>query len=344
MADPIIELRGVTKRFAPGADAVRGLSFALAQGRFMALLGASGCGKTTTLRLIAGLEQPDEGEIWLNGARVSGGGKSTPPEQRRVGMVFQDYALFPHLTIAQNVAFAINRWPAPERDARVEELLRMTGLAGLGRRYPHELSGGQQQRVALARALAAKPSIVLLDEPFSNLDAALRSAMREDVREILRAAGATAIFVTHDQEEALSITDVVGVMSAGRMLQLGSPHDVYLRPTSREVASFVGEANFLPGRAAGQIVDCALGKLLLAAPAHGPVDVMVRPEALRLVPEAASSATLDRITFYGHDQAASVRFDDGLTLRVRMIPRPDLAANMRVRVVVQGPVVAYPTA
>ncbi|HWQ15494.1 MAG TPA: ABC transporter ATP-binding protein [Roseiflexaceae bacterium] len=341
-APPAIELRGVSKTYAGGVAAVRAVSLRLGRGVLLALLGPSGCGKSTTLRLIAGLEAPDAGEIALAGRRVAGPGAWVPPEERGVGMVFQDYALFPHLTVAENIAFPLNRLPARQRAARVAELLPLAGLQDLGGRYPHQLSGGQQQRVALARALAPRPLVVLLDEPFSNLDAALRKSTREEVRRMLREAGATAIFVTHDQEEAFSIADTVAVMRAGAVEQAGPPHEVYLRPATRQVATFVGEANFVPGQARGHLVECSLGAVPLAAPASGRVDVMVRPEMLALRPEPRGCGRVEHVTFFGHDQLVAVRMCDGALLQARTFPRLDLAPGAQVEVSVSGPVVAFP--
>jgi iron(III) transport system ATP-binding protein len=336
---PIIQLHHVSKRY-DSLVAVDDVSLSVEQGKLLALLGPSGCGKTTTLRLLAGLEMPDEGEVWLNGRRVAGDGVWVAPEDRHIGMVFQDYALFPHLNITQNITFALNALPQRERGKRADEMLALVGLAGAGERYPHQLSGGQQQRVALARALAPRPSVILLDEPFSNLDAALRKEMREEMGRILREAGATAVFVTHDQEEALSIADRVAVMQTGRVLQLDTPQRVYLLPASREVAAFVGEANFVPGMAQGETVLSALGALPLAQPARGEVDVVVRPEALLLEPDAAGRGEVESVYFYGHDQVAVVRLDD-LRLSARMWPRPDITAGARVALRVRGEVVAF---
>jgi iron(III) transport system ATP-binding protein len=287
------------------------------------------------------LEKPDSGEVWLEGRCVAGSGAWLPPEARRVGLVFQDYALFPHLTLAENIAFGLSQLNG-SKPQRVAEMLQLTGLDGLGERYPHQLSGGQQQRVALARALASRPPVVLLDEPFSNLDAALRKAMRQEVRQILRAIGATTLFVTHDQEEALSLADRVAVMDKGRVVQIGTPQEVYLRPATPELAVFLGEANFLPGEAHGRTVACALGKLLLATPATGTVSVMIRPEALRLTADPAGAGCLDEITFFGHDQMARVSVDR-LQLQARTWAQPELAAGLSVNIRVLGPVIAYPT-
>lgn len=342
-SNPVIDLQSVTRHF--GATlAVDGVSLSVGRGRLLALLGPSGCGKTTTLRLIAGLEQPDTGAIRLDGAVVAGRGAWVPPERRRVGLVFQDFALFPHLTVAENIAFALKRSHEPvARSKRVGEMLDLVGLIGLEKRLPHQLSGGQQQRVALARALAFAPAVVLLDEPFSNLDAALRKSMRADVRRILKQAGATALLVTHDQEEALSLADEVAVMEAGRIAQIGAPQEIYLRPATRAVASFVGDANLLPGWAHGDTATCALGQLPLAVPAHGAVSVLVRPEQIALAPgHNGEAGRVERLQFFGHDQLAEIRVSPDLSIHARTWPEDPLAPGARVRWTVQGPVVAYP--
>ncbi len=341
MSQPLIELRNVSKRFGE-AFAVKNLSLSVEQGGFLVLLGASGCGKTTTLRLIAGLEAPDSGEIWLNGERVAGGGDWVPPEERRVGMVFQDYALFPHLTVRANLAFAIHKMPTAQREARIREMLALVGMERYIDRYPHQLSGGEQQRVALARALTPNPSVVLLDEPFSNLDAALRRAMRDEVRRILRRAGATAVFVTHDQEEAFSLADTVAVMRHAELLQSGPPQEVYLQPVTREVAAFLGDANFLPGRANGSEVQCALGALPLLRGANGAVEVMLRPESIRLVPDANGQAEVVSVRFFGHDQLVKVRLASGEVLEARTWPLPDIEPGAHVQMSIRGAVMAYP--
>ena len=328
----------VEKRYGTTA-AVRNVSFAVERGSLVALLGPSGCGKTTTLRLIAGLEAPDAGSIWLDERKVAGNGVWVAPDARRVGMVFQDGALFPHLTVAQNIAFPLN---TRNGKGRVEELLTLVGMPGYGARYPHQLSGGQQQRVALARALAPQPSVVLLDEPFSRLDAALRASLREDVRAIVRQTGATTIFVTHDQEEALSVADRVVVMFDGEVVQAGTPQEVYTRPATRAIATFVGEANLLPGEANGLLAESALGRMILATPATGPVDIMVRPEAIELRAVRDGAARIERIRYFGHDQAIQICMRDGAQMDVRSLPRPDLAAGQQVDLFVRGLVVAYP--
>lgn len=339
MVDALISVQNVVKRYGEVGAAVAGVAFDAPRGAVVALLGPSGCGKTTTLRLIAGLETPNAGAIWLEGRKVAGDGAWLPPEARRVGMVFQDGALFPHLTVAQNIAFSL---PARTGGARVEELLALVGMAGYGPRYPHQLSGGQQQRVALARALAPEPAVVLLDEPFSRLDAALRVSLREDVRAIVKRTGATTVFVTHDQEEALSIADVVVVMFDGKAVQVGVPQEIYTRPATRQIATFVGEANLLPGRADGATVECALGRLILATPQQGPVEIMIRPEAIELRPVRSGRAQIERIRYFGHDQSLHLCLHGGGELDVRSLPRPDLRVGQEVELSVRGVVVAYP--
>jgi iron(III) transport system ATP-binding protein len=320
--------------------AVRNLSLTVRQGQLVALLGPSGCGKTTLLRLIAGFEWPDSGTIIINGRMVAGEAR-IPAEERRVGMVFQEYALFPHLDVSANISFGL-RGSAREKQARVDEMLQLVGLTALGSRYPHELSGGQQQRIALARALAPRPDILLLDEPFSNLDAALRSQVRSEVHTILKAARTTCVFVTHDQEEALSLADEVAVMMDGRIMQSAAPQQVYLHPVNRAVAAFVGEANFLSGQAEGHIVKCALGALPLLNSAHGPVDILIRPENLNLTGTAETNAEVTWKEFYGHDQRIGLRLDNGTTLVARLDASRILDTDQRVGVLVNSPVLAFP--
>ena len=336
-----VRLTGVAKNFGP-VVAVRDLDLEAKQGKILALLGPSGCGKTTALRLIAGFELPDAGEVEVSGRKVAGGGVNVPPERRRVGMVFQDYALFPHLSVARNVAYGL---PQGKRSgARISETLDLAHLTGLENRMPHELSGGQQQRVALARALAPEPAIVLLDEPFSNLDASLRARVRSEMREILHHAGATAVFVTHDQEEALSVADEVTVMLDGAVVQSAPPEDLYHRPATREVAAFVGDANFLPGVAEAGHVRCELGNLPLLEDHEGEVEVMLRPEALVLRGLADGRAIVEDREFYGHDQVLRLRLDSGRTLRSRLVGGPGFRPGTRVAVGVWGPVAAFPRA
>jgi len=243
-ATPLLDIKGLRQAY-DHTEVIRGLSFRLERGDIGCLLGPSACGKTTVLRCIAGFEPPSAGRILLNGALVSAPDFHVPPERRRVGMVFQDYALFPHLTVAQNIAFGVR---GANGGARVEELAALVGLAGSLGKYPHEISGGQQQRVALARALAPGPDLLLLDEPFSNLDTELRERLSLELREIIKASGATAVLVTHDQHEAFAIADQVGVLHDGRIEQWDTAYNLYHRPASRFVADFVGQGVLLPAK------------------------------------------------------------------------------------------------
>ncbi len=337
---PIIRLNNVTKHY-DNITAVDAVTLDVRRGEILVLLGSSGCGKTTLLRLIAGLERPNAGEVWLDSHLIAGRDAWVPPEQRQIGMVFQDYALFPHLTVAQNIAFALNKLRPKQQKPRIEAMLALVGLSGVGERFPHQLSGGQQQRVALARAMAPDPAVVLLDEPFSNLDAALRKFMRDEVRRILQAAGATAVFVTHDQEEAMSIADRVAVLNHGRLLQVGTPGDLYRYPKVRHVATFLGEANMIAGHAKGATVETALGPLQLTELTHGPVDVMVRPEAIVLHPHTDGAAQVAERRFFGHYQLIDVRLSDGSTVEARVWAQSDVVEGQRVDVSVNGDVVAF---
>lgn len=309
----LIRVENLSKRYSDTV-AVDHLSFSLEKGETLALLGPSGCGKTTTLRLIAGFEVPDEGIVEIGGEAMAENGRSfVPPERRGVGMVFQEYALFPHLTVGGNVAFGLKRWSAKEREARVEEILELVGLLGLQDRYPHELSGGQQQRVALARALAPSPQLLLLDEPFSNLDPDLRTQMRRDVKEIFRRTGSTAIFVTHDQEEAFEIANRVGVLNQGRLEQLDVPEEVYHRPLTRFVAEFVGSADFLPGlvTAEGIITELGTFENQQNLPTGLQVEVMIRPDDIDLVPDPDGKAVVVDHKFRGSENLYRVRLPSG---------------------------------
>ena len=323
MPDSNLALRtlSVTKRFGD-LVAVDDVELDVRRGEFLGILGPSGCGKTTLLRLIAGFERPDGGGIEIDGRAVAGPRLNVAPERRRVGMVFQESALFPHLDVAGNVGFGL---PRRGREARVAELVALVGLSGLHRRMPHELSGGQQQRVALARALAPDPAVILLDEPFSSLDATLRSQLRGEVREILRTAGATAVFVTHDQAEALEISDRVAVMRGGRIEQVSSPEELYLRPVNRFVAGFVGEANLLPGDVRhGEVITLVgrfrAGNGSLADGARALV--LLRPEQLHMLridrlasgPRPDSVLTVVRRVFHGSQVHHVLRSRDGFEL------------------------------
>ncbi|HYY75568.1 MAG TPA: ABC transporter ATP-binding protein [Gaiellaceae bacterium] len=307
---PMIRLERACKRFG-AIRAVEDAQLEVGRGEFVALLGPSGCGKTTLLRLIAGFETPDEGAVSLAG-RVVAGRAWVPPERRHVGMVFQDYALFPHLTVARNVGYGL---PRRARGGRVREALALVGLEGHEERFPHELSGGQQQRVALARALAPQPEVVLLDEPWSNIDPVLRSSMRDELAAILRGAGVTVLLVTHEQEEAFSLADRVALMRAGRIVQAGPPEEVYYGPASRWAAEFVGAANLLPGLLGEGLVETPVGSFTAAnGDAPGKVDVLVRPELLELRPDPAGAGEVVGREFRGHDVFYRVRLQDGTTV------------------------------
>ncbi|MCC6379101.1 MAG: ABC transporter ATP-binding protein [Burkholderiales bacterium] len=282
MAAASLEVRALEHAY-DHVPVVRGLSFAMEAGSIGCLLGPSGCGKTTVLRCVAGFEPVRGGSISLSGRVVSSEDANVPPEQRGIGMVFQDYALFPHLDVARNVAFGLERWTAAERESRTRAMLELVGLADAGRAWPHQLSGGQQQRVALARALAPKPGLLLLDEPFSNLDTDLRERLSLEVRAILKETGITAILVTHDQHEAFAIADEIGVMNAGALEQWASPYDLYHRPGTRFVADFIGQGVFVRGvaDARGCLVS-ELGELAEGLPAGAAAgdafDVLLRPD------------------------------------------------------------------
>ncbi|HET6665432.1 MAG TPA: ABC transporter ATP-binding protein, partial [Acidimicrobiales bacterium] len=316
-----IDARGVSKRFG-ALEVLRDVDLRVEPGRVVALLGSSGCGKTTLLRTVAGLERLDAGEVRV-GDRVLSActrGIHVPPEKRQVGMVFQDWALFPHLTVAQNVGYGLPR--SERRGPRVAAALHMVGLDGLGDRQPATLSGGQQQRVALARARAPQPGVLLLDEPFSNLDSTLRVQVRTEVHQLLAELGVTTVFVTHDQEEAFVLGDEVAVMQAGRIVQQARPADLYARPASPWVATFVGDANLVAGDARGDHAVTPVGDVELALPAtgdpaRGPVEVVLRAEQLRLDPlDSVDSpvgrgvpATVELTEYYGHDTVYLVRPD-----------------------------------
>jgi iron(III) transport system ATP-binding protein len=313
-----VRLSGVVAGYAR-ADVLDGVDLVLEEGSLTAVLGASGCGKSTVLRAVAGLLPVRGGTVEIGGRLVAGPGVHVPPERRRVGLVPQDAALFPHRDVVSNVAFGLRR--DPRRRERVAELLRLVGLEGLERRMPYELSGGQRHRVALARALAPRPAVLLLDEPFAALDANLRADLRAQVRDVLRAAGTTALLVTHDQTEALSMADQVAVMAGGRIAQAGTPQEVYTEPVSPTVAAFVGDAVLLPGRWRSGTVRCALGEVAASGPRRGAdgerVQVLLRPEqiAVRTVEPGAEAGVLGAapmgypapvavvraVDFYGHD-------------------------------------------
>ncbi len=334
-APVMVEIDQVTKQYARSAlPAVNSVSFTLEQGNLLTLLGPSGCGKTTLLRLIAGFETPQSGAIAIAGQTVAGHGSWIQPEHRGIGMVFQDYALFPHLTVAQNVGFGLTkpgRKLGTVNQRRVAEAIALVGLTGLEKRYPHELSGGQQQRVALARALAPRPFLVLLDEPLSNLDVQVRLRLRQELRDILKAAGTTGILVTHDQEEALSIADRVGVMRGGCLEQFDTPEAIYQSPQSQFVAEFVAQANLLPAQRHQDSWETELGSVAIAqthcpdqccidrAPQELPnaATLMVRQEDLILTPDPESTTRVCDRQFLGREQRYSLRTSTGRQLIVR---------------------------
>lgn len=328
----ILRLDAITKRYtATLPPAVDGVSLSLRQGEILALLGPSGCGKTTLLRLIAGFERPDQGAIYLGQQPVCGP-CWLPPERRDVGIVFQDYALFPHLTVEKNVAFGLQSLARlgsldPKQvQAQTQEAIALVGLAGFERRFPHELSGGQQQRVALARALAPRPAIILLDEPFSNLDVQVRLHLRQEVRDVLKQVNASGVFVTHDQEEALAIADQVAVMRQGRLEQWASPETVYTAPASRFIASFVTQANFLPARRTPQGWDTELGTLTQVVQANGATpddaisqgDVMIRQEDLALQAAETGLLRVQSRQFLGREYKYDLSTPSGKLIHVRL--------------------------
>ncbi|HLF00626.1 MAG TPA: ABC transporter ATP-binding protein [Anaerolineales bacterium] len=309
-----LELREVTKQYALDAPpSVNAVSFSMAKGEILTLIGPSGCGKTTTLRLIAGFEQPDAGSIDLNGKTVADSKHSLPPEERGVGMVFQDHALFPHLTVADNVAFGLNSRDKQAQTEQIDYMLKLVGLEKLARRFPHELSGGERQRAALARALAPRPVLVLLDEPFSNLDADRRAEMREQVRAILKMLSATALFVTHDHEEALFMGDRVTVMNAGRLEQAGAPEEIFHSPATRFVAEFMGHTDFLPGTVTAVGIETEIGLLAQSAdwPVGTPVEIAFRADDVAIAPDASSPARVFARHFKGAINVYRVRLPSG---------------------------------
>jgi iron(III) transport system ATP-binding protein len=335
-----LAVEGLSKAFGP-ATVLDRVGLRVPAGRVMALLGPSGCGKTTLLRCIAGLERPEEGRVRLDDRLLSGPGVFVPPERRRIGMVFQDGALFPHLSAAGNVGYGLPR--AERHGPRVAEALALVDLAGFGDRMPASLSGGQAQRVALARALVTRPSVLLLDEPFSNLDTILRVQVRAEVQRLLADLGVTAVFVTHDQEEAFVVGDEVAVMLAGRIVQQAAPAELYRAPASRAVAAFLGDANLVPGVAAAGLADTVVGRVPLRAELRGDVDVLLRPEQLRV--SAGRAATIDAVQYFGHDAVYLTRLPGGAALRVRVLDAPRFRPGDTVDLdYVGGPTVGYPRA
>lgn len=344
-ADTGVSVRSLTKSF-DGARVLNGVDLRVEPGTLVSLLGPSGCGKTTLLRLLAGLERPDSGTVSVNGQVVAAPGTFVPPERRRISLVFQDWALFPHLSVADNVGYGLGR--GSDRKARIDQALTMVGLAGLGDRMPGTLSGGQQQRVALARAVAPEPAILLLDEPFSNLDTSLRAQVRSEVHELLVDLGITTVVVTHDQDEAFVLGDQVAVMQAGRIVQQDTPAGLYANPASPWVATFVGDANLLEGTvgrdAHAMSADTAIGVIpLRSVPvdgAGGSASVLVRPEECHLV--SGGDARVELVEYYGHDTVYVVGLSGGSRMRVRESSAPRARRGDAVSVMFTGePTLAY---
>ncbi|HEU4621216.1 MAG TPA: ABC transporter ATP-binding protein [Burkholderiaceae bacterium] len=332
----------------PGArePVVRGVGLQLARGEIGCLLGASGCGKTTVLRAVAGFQKLARGTIEIGGTVIAHAGDGAypiamPPEQRRVGVVFQDYALFPHLNVRANIGFGLTKLSPTERAARVDELLALVHLENEADRHPHELSGGQQQRVALARALAPRPQLLLLDEPFSNLDVELRERLGHEVRAILKAAQTTALLVTHDQHEAFAMADMVGVIDGGRIVQWDTPYRLYHQPATRFVADFVGEGAFVPGMVVrddaqdAAYVEMELGRLALSTESNrhvvaGPVDVLLRPDDIVHDDDSALTAVVERKAFRGSNFLYTLRLHSGQRVQTQVPSHHDHAIGQPI--------------
>jgi iron(III) transport system ATP-binding protein len=335
-ASSILELRHISCAYETGRPAVQEISFAAREGEILCLLGPSGCGKTTILRAIAGFEPVRSGQIFLSGQLVSSPDVMTPTENRRVGMVFQEYALFPHLRVQDNIAFGLHHLARNERASRVQEMLRLTGLEGFERRYPHELSGGQQQRVALARALVQNPVVLLLDEPFSNLDPDMAGRMRQELHDLLRRTKTTTILVTHDHDEAFAMADRIAVLNQGRLEQFDTPEMMYHMPATPFVADFVGQADFIPGSVSQGMVHTELGEFpdTIGCKDGTVVVVMIRPDDIHLVPtEGARSRVLSR-QFHGSENLYTVSLPSGQIVHSSQgstsVYQPGTAVELRV--------------
>jgi putative spermidine/putrescine transport system ATP-binding protein len=337
-----VELQGIVKSYA-GNTVLHGVDLDIAPGEFVSLLGPSGCGKTTLLRVLAGLEGLDSGAVLLGGSDVS----RVPTNKRDIGMVFQSYSLFPHLRVVDNTAFGLRRRGVGRADAakRALDALALVGLSDFADRFPHQLSGGQQQRVALARALVTEPKVLLLDEPLSALDAKVRVQLRDEIRRIQLRLGITTVFVTHDQEEALAVSDRIAVMNSGRIEQIGSPEQLYTTPSTAGVAAFVGLSSVVSGVAGGDHVSVWGQRLPLQSPADGPVDVYLRPENVYFASEtdAAAEALVEESTFLGSMRRTLVRTEAGELVRVQHAPGIRPAFGDRVRIAVAPePVAVHP--
>jgi iron(III) transport system ATP-binding protein len=312
-ASSVLELRHVSCAYETGRPAVQGISFAAREGEILCLLGPSGCGKTTILRAIAGFEPVRSGQLFLSGQLVSSPDVMTPTESRHVGMVFQEYALFPHLRVQDNIAFGLHHLARSERASRVQEMLRLTGLEGFERRYPHELSGGQQQRVALARALAQNPVVLLLDEPFSNLDPDMAGRMRQELHDLLRRMKTTTVLVTHDHDEAFAMADRIAVLNQGRLEQFDTPEMMYHMPATPFVADFVGQADFIPGTVSQGMVHTELGEFpdTIECRDGTAVVVMIRPDDIHLVPTEGARARVLSRQFHGSENLYTISLPSG---------------------------------
>ena len=345
---PRLELRGITRRFG-GRPVVSDVSLSVRPGQVTCLLGPSGCGKSTTLRIIAGVERPDEGEIFVDGRRVVGPGSFVPPERRETGLMFQDFALFPHLSVFDNVAFGLSG-SRTEKRLRVHELLDKVGLVRFVDSFPHELSGGEQQRVALARALAPRPKIMLMDEPFSGLDDRLRDGIRDETLSILKDEGTAVLLVTHEPEEAMRMADEIALMRGGRIVQQGAPYNVYNAPVDREAAGFFSDVNVIRGQVQGLLTETAFGKFMAPGQPDGTeVEIVIRPQHLKIdfdrggqgpapSPEHGvwARALVERARFIGKESLVEFRMEaDGAGLRATVpsvfLPKPGTALWIAIR-------------
>jgi iron(III) transport system ATP-binding protein len=339
---PVLSLHEISKSFEPGVTVLQQVSLQVEAGATVCLLGPSGCGKTTLLRLIAGFEEPDSGSIHLIKRLVSCPGMMVAPEKRQIGMVFQDYALFPHMTVGRNIQFGLTGWPAAWRRSRLREMLKLVGLPEVVDRYPHELSGGQQQRVALARALAPEPQLLLLDEPFSNLDVNLRQQLRGEVQAILAQAGITTLLVTHDQEEALSLADMLAIIKEGRIIQCATPDDIVRRPQTRFVAEFLGLGHFLAGEVRHNCIATEIGELPRCADDAIPadcrdIDLLIRPEHIQLCDgQHGTPVQVDHTSFRGTRRLHVLRLASGVILCGLFPLQVSLRPGDQVRIALQA--------